>query len=241
MTQPPQSIPLLAGILLFATCVHAQEDAAIKPASRSAEGWWTQRHEEKLAQAKDQKEQIGIVFLGDSITQGWEGGPAKPSWDRFYGPRKPINLGFSGDRTQHVLWRLDNGEVDGLRPKAAVLMIGTNNVGGDTPEAIADGIKAVVAKIQAKLPETKVLLLAVFPRGEKPDDPARAKVQKVNELVKPLHDGKKVVYLDIGPKFVQEDGTISKEIMPDFLHLSGKGYRIWAEAIEPTLWTLTEN
>ncbi|MFO0956758.1 MAG: platelet-activating factor acetylhydrolase IB subunit [Isosphaeraceae bacterium] len=241
MIYPRRWISALAGLCLVAPCVHAQEADTTTPVPRSAEGWWTKRHEEKLAQAKEQKDQIGVIFLGDSITQGWEGGAARPTWDRFYGPRKPIDLGFSGDRTQHVLWRLDNGEVGGLKPKVAVLMIGTNNAGSNTAEAIADGIKAVVAKIQAKLPETKVLLLAVFPRGETPDNPLREKLKKVNDLIKPLDDGKNVTYLDIGPKFLQEDGTISKEIMPDFLHLSGKGYRIWADAIEPTLWKMMEN
>lgn len=243
MTNPRQSLLTLAILLAAAPCVHAQKkDAATTtPAARADSDWWTKRHDEKRSQAQAQGKEIGVVFLGDSITQGWENANAQPVWNRFYGPRKPINLGFSGDRTQHVLWRLDNGEVDGLKPKVAVLMIGTNNVGSDPAEAIADGIKAVVAKIQAKLPETKILVLEVFPRGEQPDNPARAKLKEVNDLVRPIHDGKKVVCLDIGPKFLQEDGTISKEIMPDYLHLSGKGYRIWADAIEPTLWTMMEN
>lgn len=228
---------LLAVPLTLPAFAQEKKDETITPASRSAEGWWAKRHEERLEQVKQGN--IDLVFLGDSITQGWEGNGGKPIWERFYAPRHPLNLGFSGDRTQHVLWRLDNGEVDGIKPKAAVLMIGTNNVGGNSADEIAAGIKAVVLKLREKLPETKILVLGVFPRSEKPDA-ARERLAQVNEKVQSLADGKSVFFLDIGKAFLQEDGTISKEIMPDFLHLSPKGYRIWADSIEPKLWELTE-
>lgn len=231
---------MIAGSVLAAgpSLALAQEktaDATV-PAARSEQGWWAKRHEDKVTQAK--KGDIGVVFLGDSITQGWEGA-GKAVWERHYAPRKPLNIGFSGDRTQHVLWRLDHDEVNGIKPKIAVMMIGTNNLGSDSPEAIAEGIKAIVAKLKEKLPETKILMLAIFPRSEKPNE-TRERLQAVNAMVQPLADGKRVVYLDIGKHFLQEDGTISKEIMPDFLHLSSQGYRIWAEAIEPTLWEMME-
>src|SRR5207237_1337936 len=153
-------------------------------------------------------------------------------WQRFYAPRNPANFGIGGDRTQHVLWRIENGEVEGIKPKVAVLMIGTNNSRDNTADEIADGIKAIVRRLQEKLPDTKILLLAVFPRGEKPGA-TRDKLNEVNEKIASLGDGTRVTYLDIGKHFLNEDGTISKEIMPDFLHLSPKGYRIWADAIEP--------
>jgi beta-glucosidase len=148
-------------------------------------------------------------------------------------------MGFSGDRTQHVLWRLDNGEIDGIAPKLAVIMIGTNNSNGEdnTAEEIADGIIAIVEKLNAKLPETQVLVLGIFPRVEKPC-PQREKNAKASALVeKYIADatakgGKKLQYLDIGPKFLTEDGTLPKDIMPDFLHPNTKGYQIWADAIE---------
>jgi lysophospholipase L1-like esterase len=150
-----------------------------------------------------------------------------------------MNIGFSGDRTQHVLWRLENGEItfgDGHEPKLAVIMIGTNNSNGNdnTAEEIALGIEAIVASLRAKLPDTKILLLAIFPRGEaKPsDNPQRDKNAKASARASKLADGKMVHYLDIGPKLTNADGTISPDVMPDYLHLSPQGYQQWADAIE---------
>ena len=175
---------------------------------------------------------VGLLFLGDSITDGWRG--AKAIWDKAFGEYKPANFGIGGDRTQHVLWRITDGELEGITPKAAVLMIGTNNSNSDSAEGIAAGITKIVETIHAKSPKTKVLLLAVFPRGEKPNA-TREKLKMVNETVSKLDNGKDVFYLDIGDKFLEADGTLTKEIMPDFLHLSAKGYQIWADAISPKL------
>lgn len=175
-----------------------------------------------------------LVFLGDSITAGWGG--KKEIWDKAFGTYKPVNFGIGGDRTQHVLWRITHGELDGIKPKAIVLMIGTNNSGSDPAEGIAKGVTAIVETIRAKQPQAKILLLAVFPRGEKPSpNPGREKLAKVNEIIAKLHDGQNIHFLDIGAKFLQPDGSISKEIMPDFLHLSVAGYQIWADAISPKL------
>jgi len=175
-----------------------------------------------------------LVFLGDSITAGWNG--KKEIWDKAFGAYKPANFGIGGDRTQHVLWRITHGELDGIKPKAVVLMIGTNNSGSDPAEGIAKGVTAIVETIRAKQPQAKILLLAVFPRGEKPSpNPGREKLAKVNGIIAKLDDGKNIHFLDIGAKFLQPDGSISKEIMPDFLHLSAAGYQIWADAISPKL------
>jgi lysophospholipase L1-like esterase len=175
-----------------------------------------------------------LVFLGDSITAGW--GSKKEIWDKAFGAYKPANFGIGGDRTQHVLWRITHGELDGIKPKAVVLMIGTNNSGSDPAEGIAKGVTAIVETIRAKQPQAKILLLAVFPRGEKPSpNPGREKLAKVNEIIARLHDGQNIHFLDIGAKFLQPDSSISKEIMPDFLHLSVQGYQIWADAISPKL------
>lgn len=189
-------------------------------------------HEQFLARGK--KGNIDLLFLGDSITQGWG---ENDVWKRYYGPRYPANFGIGGDRTQHVLWRLDHGEVDGISPRVVVLMIGTNNINSNTPEEIAEGIKAIVQTLREKLPRTKILLLGVFPRGEKPA-PVRERVAAVNSRIALLDDGKRVKYLDIGPAFLSEDGTLSPDLMPDFLHLSSKGYQVWADAMEPTIWNL---
>lgn len=189
-------------------------------------------HADFVAIAKQGKTEL--LFLGDSITAGWKG--QKAIWEKAFGAYKPANFGIGGDRTQHVQWRIENGELDGIKPKAAVLMIGTNNSGSDPAEGIAKGITKIVETIRAKSPTTKILLLAVFPRGEKPaNNPGREKLKQVNSIISKLDDGKHVFFLDIGAKFLEPDGSLTKEIMPDFLHLSQKGYQIWADAISPKL------
>lgn len=193
-------------------------------------------HERFVKTAQEGKAQL--VFLGDSITAGWGG--KKDIWEKAFGKYQPANFGIGGDRTQHVLWRIQNGELDGIKPKACVVMIGTNNSGSDPAEGIAKGVTAIVETIRAKQPQAKILLLAVFPRGEKPSTPEKAnpgrdKLKQVNEIIAKLDDGKNVHFLDIGAKFLQPDGSISKDIMPDFLHLSAAGYQIWADAISPKL------
>ncbi len=222
------------GVVFLSTvvgAVGAEKHSAIAPAHRHS--WWTLRHwavNERVKQGN-----VDMIFIGDSITHSWENN-GKEVWQKYYGNRKAVNLGFSGDRTQHVLWRLDNGNIDGISPKVAVIMIGTNNSNGDdnTAEEIADGIIAICKKLRAKLPRMKILLLAVFPRAEKPC-PQREKIAKANKTASKIADGKMIHYLDIGPKFLQPDKSILKEIMPDYLHLTPRGYQIWAEAIEPTI------
>lgn len=207
--------------------------AATTPVPRDEK--WKVRHDKFNEQAK--KGGYDLLFIGDSITQGWEGA-GKEVWAKRYAPRKALNLGIGGDRTQHVIWRLQNGNLEGIAPKAAVIMIGTNNSGSDSAEDIAAGVAAVVKTLRDKQPQVKVLLLAVFPRGDKPDGNRKRlleKLEKVNTTIAKLSDGKNVFFLDIGPKFLATDGSIPKEIMPDFLHLSPKGYEIWGDAIEDEL------
>lgn len=189
-------------------------------------------HERFVKIAQEGKAQL--VFLGDSITAGW--GSKQDIWNKAFGQYTPANFGIGGDRTQHVLWRIQNGELETLKPKAVVIMIGTNNSGSDTAEGIAKGVTAIVETVRAKQPQAKILLLAVFPRGEKASpNPAREKLKQVNAIIAKLDDGKHVHFLDIGDKFLQPDGSLTKQIMPDFLHLSAAGYQIWADAISPKL------
>lgn len=217
------------------------------PKDPKVEQNFVKRHEGFL---KDKEEAlkngpVQVVFLGDSITDGWrkkekDGSDSaqlkifKERWGTRY---NALNLGIGGDRTEHVLWRLDQGEVDGLKPKAVMLMIGTNNLGNkQSPEDTIVGVTAVVNELREKLPDSKILLLAVFPRGNKADDPFRAQIKQVNEAIAKLDDGgKHIKYLDIGEKFLAPDGELTKEIMPDFLHPNAKGYEIWADAVEPSL------
>jgi len=223
---------LLTALALITTpyLVAAEEHDAIKPVPR--QGGWMTRHQsfnKRVAQGN-----VDLVFIGDSITQGWEGA-GKGVWARFYGKRNAVNLGIGGDRTQHVIWRLDHDNVKNISPQAAVVMIGTNNSRNNTPEQIAEGVAVIVKQLRTKLPETKILLLAVFPRGADKNDKLRQVNEKTNAIFKKLADGTHVHYLDIGSKFLQDDGTLTREIMPDLLHLSEKGYTIWAESMEPTL------
>lgn len=220
---------LLFGALVCLSTSNAGEkkNPATTPLTRDVP-----RHKQFLAIAE--KGGVDVVFIGDSITQGWGNNAA---WKKHFEPLKAANFGISGDQTGHVLWRLTEGkELDKITPRVAVVMIGTNNSGRDSAEQIADGIKLIVKTIHDKTPKTKVLLLGVFPRGEKPDHPQRLKLAEVNKIVAKLDDGGKTVkYLDIGQKFLQPDNSLSKDIMYDFLHLTAKGYDIWAEAITPTL------
>lgn len=205
------------------------ENSAIKPVPKDKK-----RHEGFVALAK--KGGIDLVFLGDSITDGWRGPAGEEAWKKHFQPLHAANFGISGDRTQHVLWRIQNGELEGIHPKAAVLMIGTNNLGNNTVEQIAEGITAIVQEIHKQQPQTKVLLLGIFPRSQKAADPLRDKIKDINRIVAKLDDGGKTVhYLDIGDKFLDKSGAISKEIMPDYLHLSKAGYQIWAESVQPAV------
>ncbi len=205
--------------------------AGIAPVPRA--GNWLKRHEKLNARVKQGG--VDLVFIGDSITHGWEG-RGKDVWAKYYGKRNAVNLGIGGDQTQHVLWRLDNGNVDGISPKVAVVMIGTNNSGSgrSTGQEMVDGVAAVVGKLRSKLPNTKVLLLGIFPRGKYFNE-QRGRILQVNQAIRRLTDDAKVTYLDIGHEFLEDDGSMSRAVMPDFLHLTPKGYEIWASSIENVL------
>lgn len=215
----------------------AQKHSAITPVDRPDKGW--QARHTAMNQRVDEGN-VDLLFIGDSITRGWKGN-GKEIWAKYYGSRNAVNLGIGGDRTQHVLWRLENGNIDGISPKAAVIMIGTNNSNGsdNTVAEIADGVRAIVNKLRSELPEMKILLLDIFPRGANPNN-QRGKVLQVNQIISKLDDGEHVHFLSIGKRFVEDDGTISEAIMPDSLHLSPRGYEIWADAIEGKLKKLLE-
>ena len=227
------SAPHLGPVLLLAAHP-AFTHTAIQPVPRT-DDWWKQRHESFNQRVKEVGASAEVIFIGDSITQGWEGA-GKEVWAKFYAPRNAVNLGIGGDRTQHVLWRLDHGNLDGLKPRAAVVMIGTNNSNGEdnTVEQIADGVTAIVKKLRGALPDTKVLLIPIFPRGENPNA-QRGKINQVNQILQRLVDGDGVRWVDFGHKFVDAAGRIPAGLMPDFLHLSPAAYQIWAESLEPHL------
>ena len=258
-----RTLSLLLGLSLFAaTDVVAQEakkDAAKKeaaaavklppqqadvaapkfdPKAGQVQTGFAKSHESFVAIAK--KGETQVVFLGDSITAGWAGNGK----DVFkeYAKYAAANFGIGGDQVQHVLWRVENGEFEGIKPKAVVLMIGTNNVSNPahTPEMIANGIKNIIAAIHKRSPDTKVLLLAIFPRSAKPTDAPRVKNEQVNAIIAKFDDGKKVHFLDIGAKFLTADGTLEKSVMPDLLHLNAASYQVEADAIREKLASLVK-
>jgi lysophospholipase L1-like esterase len=241
---------LLAGWVVTA----AGQDAnpATKPLERKDKGS-VARHEKFVSVAKAGG--VDVLFLGDSITQGWEGA-GKDVWKEKFAPLKAANFGIGGDRTQHVLWRITEGkELEGIDPRAVVMMIGTNNAGsnpatGDSADQIAEGVKAIVTEIRKQKPKANVLLLGVFPRTGPgvakedkvaPADKLNPKIKQINDRIAKLDDGRYVKYLDIGGKFLDKDGGLPRDVMPDLLHLSPKGYTIWAEAIEKPLAELLKN
>jgi lysophospholipase L1-like esterase len=261
---------LALGLSLPILVADDKDNPAVKKLDRNIA-----RHQEFLKRIEQSKGAGEVIFLGDSITHGWEG---QKAWQEHFGSFKPVNLGIGGDQTGHVLWRITDGhELDNLKPKAAVIMIGTNNTGGHTAEQIAGGIKAIVEELKKQKPGIKVLVLGVFPRGgsgdaerslekiaegikpineelkkEKPDVtrlnallksleqqkgtiPAAKLYQKIgqiNAIISKLDDGKTVFYKDISKEFLDQNGGLSGEIMPDYLHLSAKGYDIWGKAIK---------
>ncbi|HJM38838.1 MAG TPA: GDSL-type esterase/lipase family protein [Planctomycetota bacterium] len=224
---------LLAATSLLAACnvpqpqVEVLEHDAIVPVSRP-DAWWQDRHNAQMKLATDAH--WDIVFIGDSITQGWEG-DGKSVWNANYGSMRALNLGISGDRTQHVLWRIQQGILDNQTPNLVVLNIGTNNSGENTSGEIAEGVKAIVKELKHRLPFTNFLILGIFPRGEYPNDRNRQINIGANRLISRMAFDDRVHYLDIGDVFLEEGGRLDSSIMPDLLHLSPEGYRRWAEAI----------
>lgn len=251
---------LLAALLLslVSACSASRESSdelSQAPADSSAEGtppalspgvldeewarsWWIPRHEQKLAASREQE--VDLLFLGDSITQGWENAGAEV-WDDYYAERNAFNLGFSGDRTENVLWRLQQGEVAAIEPEVVVLMIGTNNTGHrqDPAEETAAGVEAIITELNQRLPEAEILLLAIFPRGATPEDPLRQLNRDINQQLERLASQRsEVTFLDINHVFLDDQGNLPAHIMPDMLHPNARGYRLWAQAMEPKLQEL---
>jgi lysophospholipase L1-like esterase len=206
---------------------------------------WYARHAEVL-KIKDQTAPE-IVMIGDSITHFWSGLPQGPAqngpqaWQRLFGERRVLNLGFGWDRTQNVLWRLDHGEFDGLHPRWVVINIGTNNFSttshaqANTPAQVAEGIRAICMRVRSKSPESRIIVMGVLPRGAKADDPYRIKIAELNKILAELGQVPRITFLDIGEKFLQPGGELPRNLMNDFCHPTEAGYAIWADALTPLL------
>lgn len=209
-------------------------NSAVIPETRGDSPNWKKRDQQLTANAR--KGDIDLAFIGDSITQGWEG-RGKNVWARYYGDRKAINLGIGGDRTEHVIWRLTHGNLANIKPKVAVLMIGTNNTGHSmqNPQEVAAGVKRILEILAERTPKTKIILHGIFPRGRDRFDLKRLNNIAINQSIRRFADGDKVHFLEIGDAFLEPDGSLAPEIMPDALHLSEEGYERWAKSLEPKL------
>ena len=204
-----------------------------QPETRNAN--WEKRALGNIANASAQAGSIDLVFDGDSITDFWQRTGLKV-WTTAFAKYHPVDFGISGDTTQNLLWRLAHGQAQGLHPKVILLMIGTNDMKyTSSPQEIADGVAEIINEYRKICPDAVIILQAIFPRAASPTDPYRLKVNATNPLLAKLGDGSKVIYLDFGAKFLAADGTLTKDIMPDYLHPSEKGYQIWADAISPLL------
>ena len=225
-------VNVMFGLLITAT-VQAQ-NKALDPIDRK-DDWWVKRQADNVEQMN--KGNTELLLIGDSITHGWDN--HRDLYEKFFGAYKPINLGFSGDQTAHVLWRLDHLPLDKITPKVAMIMIGTNNIGhrdGSTPQETAEGIVAIVKKLKTQYPKLQIIVLKVFPRDEKPDGEYRNKVNEINAALPSMLKGMKNVYLlDINTGFLDEDGTLPKAIMNDFLHPGREGYGYWGHVVNSAI------
>ena len=242
------AIALACLVFGFSACrVHSQENNALIPVPKLENDSydWYARHKEVL-KVKDSINPE-IVLIGDSITHFWGGEPSNghkngpKAWEEAFGARRVLNMGFGWDRTQNVLWRLDNGEFDGLHPKFVILNIGSNNFSGtgnareSTAAEVAEAIKAICARINSKSPDSKIILMGVFPRGAAANDHYRAKITALNKLLAEFSKEKGMTFLDIGAKMLQPDGSLPRDIMGDSVHPTEKGYSIWAQALKEVI------
>ncbi len=221
---------ITVALTLFTGFLNAEEFESTTPvaAKTNGEAWWNGNCKRIDSDIAKMDGKIDIAFVGDSITARWRD---SENWKKHWGGYRAVNMGIGGDQTQHVLWRLKDGDLEGYKAKMFVVMIGTNNMWSKEPNPAhaAAGVKAVLDLIKSKQPGAKILLLSILPIGEKPN-PGRDKRMEVNGLISKFVGGN-VEYMDISKKYLEADGTISKEVMHDFLHLAPKGYDIWADSI----------
>lgn len=232
----------LACLSHFGSAQSPASSTGVTPTKRTTEySWmsvsaWDKMHAEDAFVA--QYDQVDLLFVGDSITAGWNW----QIWEKNFKPLKAANFGIGGDNTGNVLWRLQHGTVGNIQPKLIVLLIGVNNIGGlqETPEQAAAGVTKVVQQLQLAWPNSKILLNAVFPFDQAPSSENRSKVKKLNQIIAKLGDNKTIFFKDYGPLLLQKDGSIAPEIMADFLHPTAKGYQVWADAMTPDINSLLQ-
>ncbi len=232
----------LQGVLLaqISNTLTENVNTAVIPTEKNNE-WWLGRHNQKLEEIKGSKKSTQIVFLGNSITNNLDRPGYHEIWEKFFGKYNPLYLGYSGDRTENVLWRIEHGEIDGIHPKLLVLLIGTNNTDcanyptTNTGEEVAEGIIAICREVQKRLPETKILILKIFPFGKNAINKRRSDNDEASRIASKIADNKTIFYADLNNAFLYPDGTIDTSIMPDFLHPSVAGTWVWAKNLYPVI------
>lgn len=241
-TNPLDKKLKLPGLLKdFLTSVPPVKVEGVNPAAIPVEGYSKKRHTEKLAAVA--KEKFDLIMLGNSITNNLEKPAYQSVWNQFYAPRHALNLGFSGYRTENILWNIQHGELDGQSPKVLVLEIGTNNIDEKnyptrhTAGQLAGGIAAIVKQVRQKLPDTKIIILRCFPGCYGGPNPTshRAILERASDIVSKMADGENIFYCDVNHVFLNFDGSINRELMPDYLHPNPAGAKLWAQAMEPLL------
>lgn len=237
------ALPLALGfIFACAGALTAQEGeqansaplpTSMVPVDKLDQDWWKDRFEAQKARIAEGN--VDLLLLGDSITHYWDT-TGRAVEEYYYGDRNFANLGIGSDRTQHLLWRLDNLPMENIHPKAAMLLIGVNNSFENSAEEVARAIRAIVDKLTGLYPDMPILLLKIFPAGEKPDHPTRLRVAAINALLPDMfNDYPNVTLMDIGHLWVDENGVIPKDLMPDFGHPNEEGYKRWGAEVEPVL------
>lgn len=242
---PFRSFKLLSSALVLlalgVTAVQADStvNTAAQPVARQKNPEsWLRAHEQISRSA--QRGEVPILFIGDSITHMMLN-KSGSVWRDTYQKIGCVNIGLSGDKVENILWRIQNGALGTVQPKVTVLLAGVNNMRKNTPEEIGLGVGAIVDELKESLPDTKILLLGVFPRGHKANTADRITIQEINQHIEKLNDGERVFYLDIGEEFLTEDGSLKPGAMQkDGLHPDVKGYEIWAEAIKEPIRKLSE-
>jgi len=213
---------------------------ANKPDSTIVLSFWKSRYDDKTAYLKHH--QVNLLFVGDSITHFWDAGKNQASWIKYYDNRNAYDIGISGARTETILWMLDQGMLSHISPKLVVLLIGTNNIDprhfsrADSARETASGIDVIVSEIGHQLPNSKILLLGIFHRGDQPK--LNSKIDQINERIAREADGKHVFFLNIDNVFLNADSTVNQDLMYDLIHPTPQGYEVWAKAMEPAISNL---
>jgi lysophospholipase L1-like esterase len=237
MAQTPAPAPQSAPTAVASSPASSPADPSVGTPKKD-DGTFLRKHEAIMRKAKSGP--IGLLFLGDSITENWKS-RAPELWKQYEEKYQAADFGIGGDQTQHVIWRIEQGELDGIHPKVVVFMLGTNNTAAYTADQIAAADRKIIRMIREKLPEAKIVLMAILPRGPRTGDKQvgyehrMETIRAVNLQLAKLDDGKTIHYLDIGPKFIDADGKIPETLMPDQLHPSAAGYKFWVDALQPLL------